>query len=315
MAASEPGWDLYRSFLEVLRTGSLSAAARSLRLTQPTVGRHIASLEQHLGGPPLFTRSRSGLLPTETAIELRPHAETIAAAAAALLRAASAGETALGGVVRLSASEVIGAEVLPPLVRDFRERHPGVVVELSLSNQAADLLRRDADIAVRMVRPTQKALVAKRIGKTAVGLHASRAYVEAHGMPRQIAELERHPLIGFDRAPSLSRPLDLPPVFARERFAFRCDSDLGQLAAIRAGLGIGACQYGVALDPPLVSILPDALRLELEMWVVMHEVLRTTARVKLMFDHLVAGLTQYLSRSSPGAGARAPIRRPAGVLI
>lgn len=299
MAIAEPGWDLYRSFLEVLRTGSLSAAARSLRLTQPTVGRHIASLEQHLGGRALFTRNRSGLLPTETALELRPYAESISAAAGALLRAASAKGAAISGTVRISASEVIGAEVLPPLVRDFRERHPGVVVELSLSNQTVDLLRRDADIAVRMVRPTQKALVTKRVGKTVLGLHASRAYVDAHGVPQRIEDLERHSLVGFDRTPSISRPLDLPSAFARERFAFRCDSDLGQLAAIRAGVGIGACQYGVAIDPPLVSVLPRELRLELEIWVVMHEVLRTTARVKLMFDQLVAGLAQYVLKSVP----------------
>ncbi|HTV52647.1 MAG TPA: LysR family transcriptional regulator, partial [Steroidobacteraceae bacterium] len=265
----------------MLRTGSLSAAGRALRLTQPTVGRHIASLEQRLGGRALFTRHRSGLLPTETAVQLRPYAESIAAAAGALLRAASAKETAISGAVRISASEVMGTEVLPALVSDFRERHPGVVVELSLSNQTADLLRRDADIAVRMVRPTQKALVARRIGKTVLGLHASRKYVEAHGVPGRIEELDRHPLIGFDSAPSVSRPLNLPPAIRRDRFAFRCDSDLGQLAAIRAGFGIGVCQYGIAIDPPLVSILPRELRFELEMWVVMHEVLRTTARVKL----------------------------------
>jgi DNA-binding transcriptional LysR family regulator len=299
MADTEPGWDLYRSFLEVLRTGSLSAAGRSLRLTQPTVGRHIAALEQHLGGRALFTRHRSGLLPTEMAVQLRPYAESISAAAGALLRAASAKETVISGAVRISASEVMGAEVLPALLRDFRERHPAVVVELSLSNQTADLLRRDADIAVRMVRPTQKALVAKRIGKTAIGLHASRAYVEAHGVPRRLEELQDHPLIGFDRAPSVSRPLNLPSFVVRERFAFRCDSDLGQLAAIRAGFGVGVCQYGLAIDPPLVSILPQELRLELEIWVVMHEVLRTTARVKLMFDHLVAGLTKYAATSVP----------------
>lgn len=236
-------------------------------------------------------------------MQLRPYAESISAAAGALLRTASAKGAAVGGTVRITASEMIGAEVLPPLVKNFRERHPGVVVELSLSNQSADLLRRDADIAIRMFRPTQQALIAKRIGKTAIGLHASRAYVQAHGVPRTLEELEEHALIGFDRAPSVSRPLNLPPafqtVFRRERFAFRCDSDLGQMAAIRSGLGIGACQYGLAIAPPLVSILPRELRLDLEIWVVMHEVLRTTPRVKLMYDHLVAGLTQYVSTSTP----------------
>lgn len=299
MTESEPGWDLYRSFLEVLRTGSLSAAARSLRLTQPTLGRHIAALEQHLGGRALFTRQRTGLLPTEVAVQLRPYAESISAAAGALLRAASAQEAVIGGAVRISASEVMGAEVLPPLLSAFRERHPAVVVELSLSNQSADLLRRDADIAVRMVRPTQKALVARRIGKTHLGLHAARAYVAAHGVPRRMEELADHPLIGFDRAPSVLRPLNLPPIVRRERFAFRCDNDLGQLAAIRAGFGIGLCQYGVAIVPPLVAILHAELRLDLEMWVVMHEVLRATARVRLMFDHLVAGLTRYAALSVP----------------
>jgi DNA-binding transcriptional LysR family regulator len=297
MAASDPGWDLYRSFLEVLRSGSLSAASRSLGLTQPTVGRHIASLERSLGGKALFTRSRLGLLPTDAAKELRPHAESMHAAAGALLRAASAESDQVRGVVRISASEVIGAEVLPPMLSEFRTRHPGVVVELSLSNQAADLLRRDADIAIRMVRPVQKALVARRIGKSVVGLHASRAYVAAHGVPRDLTELARHPLIGFDSIPSVSRGLNLPRQLTHEAFAFRCDSDLGQLAAIRAGFGIGACQYGVASATSLVAILPRDFHFDLEVWVVMHEALRKSTRTKLMFDHLVAEMSRYVARS------------------
>jgi DNA-binding transcriptional LysR family regulator len=299
MANAEPGWDLYRSFLEVMRTGSLSAASRSLGLTQPTVGRHVAILERALSGKALFMRSRTGLLPTDTARELRPHAESMAAAAGALLRASSGAAEEIQGAVRLSASEIIGAEVLPPILTEFRARHPGVIVELSLSNQTADLLRRDADIAVRMVRPVQKALVARRIGKTVLGLHATRQYLDAHGQPRQLADLEPHALIGFDRVPSVSRGLKrLPKQLARELFAFRCDSDLGQLAAIRAGFGIGVCQYGVAANPPLVPILTQEFRFELDVWVVMHEALRKTARTRLMFDHLVPSLTQYIARSA-----------------
>ena len=294
-------WDLYRSFLEVLRTGSLSAASRSLGLTQPTVGRHIATLEKTLHGKPLFTRSRTGLQPTETARELRPHAEQMAAAAGALLRAASGAAEEMQGAVRITASEIIGAEVLPQMLTEFRARQPGVVVEVSLSNQSADLLRRDADIAVRMVRPSQKALVARRVGKTVLGLHASRVYLETRGVPRSLAELQQeHALIGFDRQPSVSRGLKLPAPLSRELFAYRCDSDLGQLAAIRAGFGIGVCQYGVAASssPPLVSVLPQEFRFELDIWIVMHEALRKTARTRLMFDHLVAGFTQYAARSA-----------------
>ncbi len=298
-AGGEPTWDLYRSFLEVLRTGSLSAASRSLGLTQPTVGRHIAMLEKTLHGKPLFTRSRAGLQPTETARELRPHAESMAAAAGALLRAASGGAEEMRGAVRITASEIIGAEVLPQILTEFRARQSGVIVELSLSNQSADLLRRDADIAVRMVRPAQKALVARRVGKTALGLHASRQYIEARGIPRQLDDLRHHSLIGFDRQPSVSRGLNLPVPLTHELFAFRCDSDLGQLAAIRAGFGIGFCQYGVAASshPPLVSILPQELRFELDIWIVMHEALRKNARIKSMFDHLVTSFTQYTARS------------------
>lgn len=300
----EPTWDLYRSFLEVLRTGSLSAASRALGLTQPTVGRHIALLEKSLRGKPLFTRSRTGLQPTDTARELRPHAESMAAAASALLRVASGGEEEMKGAVRITASEIIGAEVLPQILTEFRARHAGVIVELSLSNQSADLLRRDADIAVRMVRPVQQALVARRVGKTVLGLHASRQYVEARGMPRRLADLEHHAIIGFDRHPSVSRDLKLPVPLSRELFAYRCDSDLGQLAAIRAGFGIGVCQYGVAAgsSPPLISILPHEFRFELELWIVMHEALRTNARIRAMFDHLVTAFTRYAARSQAPGG-------------
>ncbi len=278
MPATEPGWDLYRSFLEVLRAGSLSAASRTLGLTQPTVGRHIAALERSLKGRALFTRSRTGLLATEAARELRPHAEAMAASAGALVRAASGGSEEVRGVVRLSASEVIGAEVLPLMLADFRRLHRGVIVELSLSNQTADLLRRDADIAVRMVRPVQKSLVARKVGKTVLGLHASAEYIEAYGQPQKLADLESHPLIGFDRTMPISRGVSLPAPITRELFAFRCDSDLGQLAAIRAGLGIGVCQYGIARE-----------------------------------SRLVAGLTGYVQRSSgPGAGPRDLWPRNAG---
>jgi len=135
---------------------------------------------------------------------------------------------------------------------------------------------------------------------TVLGLHASRSYLEARGMPRSLADLQQHALIGFDRQPSVSRGLKLPMPLRRELFAYRCDSDLGQLAAIRAGFGIGVCQYGVAASssPPLVSILPQAFRFELEIWIVMHEALRKTARIRSMFDHLVTHFTQYAARST-----------------
>ena len=158
-----PRWDELRTFVEVARDGSLSADARRLGLSQPTVGRHIDALETTLGLT-LFTRSPRGLTPTPAALALEPHVEAMAAAAAALGRAASGEAAADRGAVRVTASEIIGCEVLPPILADFHAEHLGIAIELGLTNRTEDLPRRDADIAVRMVRPTQSGLVARRIG-------------------------------------------------------------------------------------------------------------------------------------------------------
>jgi DNA-binding transcriptional LysR family regulator len=295
MDGTDPSWDLYRSFLAVLRTGSLSAAARSLRLTQPTIGRHVTALQGCLGGRPLFTRSPSGLRPTANAHELRPHAEAMESAAAALQRAASSDPKQMGGTVRISAADVMGAEVLPEILSEFRREHPAIAVELSLSNQIADLLRRDADIAVRMSAPKQKALVAKRVGKVALGFHAHRRYLDRYGKPQQWADLAHHTLIGFDRVAPMGLILkNLPLPVSRDLFAFRSDNDLAQLAALRAGFGIGVCQRGIAQrDENLVLLLKKQFRADLEVWIVMHEDLRRSPAVRSMFDHLVTSLSRY----------------------
>jgi DNA-binding transcriptional LysR family regulator len=197
--------------------------------------------------------------------------------------------------VRITASEMIGAEVLPAGLAAFRESHPRVVVELVLSNRSDDLLRREADIAVRMVRPTQEALVARKIGVVRLGLHAHPRYLKAHGVPRDLSELLRHPLIGFDKAPSVRRlgKLDMP--IDREMFAFRCDNDYGQYAALKAGFGVGFCQVALGRRDGLVPVLAAQIKFELGMWVVMHRDLRRTRRMRLMFDHLVTHLGGYLA--------------------
>jgi DNA-binding transcriptional LysR family regulator len=294
MMTNEPGWDLYRSFLAVMRDGSLSAAARALGMTQPSLGRHMRQLETDLGVV-LFARSPLGLTPTENAHELVPHAQAMAAASAALRRAASASNHEIRGVVRLTCSEVVGAEVLPPMLATFRRQHPGIVIELSLSNQSEDLLRKDADIAVRMLRPAQTALVARRIGGIPLGLHAHRSYLKTYGRPQTVADLQQHALIGFDRETPALRALRSRLPFSREDFALRTDNDLAQLAAIRAGFGIGICQCPIARrDRQLVHLLPDAFALELDTWLVMHEDLRTSRRVRLLYDHLVRALGAYV---------------------
>lgn len=295
MDDSEPGWDLYRSFLAVLRLGSLSAAGRALGLTQPTVGRHVSMLQAALGGRVLFTRSQTGLMPTGAAHELRPHAEAMAAAAAAFVRMGSGSLEETAGVVRLAAADVVGVEVLPSILSDFRYRHPNIVIELTVSNQMADLLRRDADIAVRMVRPKQKALLAKRAGKIALGFYAHRRYLERYGYPERLEDLAHHTLIGFDRvSPSASFLEPAPIPVSRELFAFRCDYDLAQLAALRSGFGIGICHAGIARrDPDLLPLLGMQFKLELEVWIVMHNELKRISRMRLMFEHLALHLAQY----------------------
>jgi DNA-binding transcriptional LysR family regulator len=194
---------------------------------------------------------------------------------------------------------MIGGEVLPAILTEFRERHPGITIELVLSDQTQDLLRRDADIAVRMVRPKQEALVARKIGRIALGLFAHRRYLARHGAPKSLAEVAQHSVIGFDRETAALRALRQTGLsFTREMFALRCDADLAQLAALRAGYGLGVCQLGIARrDPELVSVLPGAFKFELDMWLVMHKDLRTTRRMRLLFDHLVQELTSYIETS------------------
>jgi DNA-binding transcriptional LysR family regulator len=295
MAQKEPGWELFRTFLEVARDGSLSGAARKLALTQPTVGRHIDALEAALGLS-LFSRSPQGLTATPAALELVGHAEAMAAASAALRRTASSGALTDRGTVRIATSEMMGCEVLPSILARYRDSHPGIVLELAVSNRNEDLLRRDADIAVRMVRPRQKSLLARRIGKTAIGFYAHRDYLGRHGAPKTLADLDKHTLIGFDRDDQSLRSLGpLPQKVSRDNFGFRCDSDLAQFAALRAGVGIGGCQHNIARRyKELVPVLTKAIRFDLEVWIAMHEDMKSTGRVRMLFDHLAAGLSAFV---------------------
>ncbi|HBX7139871.1 TPA: LysR family transcriptional regulator [Klebsiella pneumoniae] len=265
-------WEWYRTFLAVLQEGSLSGASRTLNITQPTAGRHIAGLENALGQA-LFTRSQTGLLATDAALALRVHAEAMDNTARALERTAanfSRDRAELRGVVRVAASEVVGAEVLPPLVARLRQACPNIVIELMLSNRFQDLLHREADIAVRMVAPQQEQLIARRLGRIELGLHATVAYLTRQGLPTTLDDLASHALIGFD-------------------------SDLAQLSLIRAGAGIGICQVPLADGIiPLQRVLAADFSLYLDTWLVMHEDLRHSPACKRVFDFLAQGLQAYI---------------------
>jgi DNA-binding transcriptional LysR family regulator len=254
----------------------------------------VAALEKSLGLA-LFTRSQVGLMPTEAALSLRIYAESMQSSVAALERAAASQGTGVRGTVRITASDVIGVEVLPPIIAHLRDQHPDLVVELVLTDRVQDLLRREADIAVRMVRPRQELLIARRIGQIEIGLFAHRSYLARHGTPGNIADLAKYSLIGFDQTSAFVRSAGKAlNGWRREAFAMRTDNNLAQLALIRSGAGIGACQAALARrDDSMVRILPRQFSLSLETWVTMHEDLRNSPRCRAAFDALVKGLRQY----------------------
>jgi DNA-binding transcriptional LysR family regulator len=288
---TDPDWTLWRSFLAVLRTGSLSQAARRLALTQPTVGRHISLLEDALGAV-LFTRSNDGLRPTEAALSLRDQAEIMAAAADLLTRIASGEIESMEGRIRLTTSEFMGVAVLPPMLASFRALYPKIDIDLVTSDRNLDLLRGDADLAVRNVAPEQDALLVRKIGDVPVRLFAHQIYAARHGLPASLAELQGHALIGREE---YARRV---PVFSdlSLRFGFTSASDIALLAALRAGMGIGACQQGVAdADASLLAVLPEITIVQIPVWMAMHEDRRRLRRLRLLFDYLAERLSAYIS--------------------
>ena len=295
-------WALWRSFLAILRKSSLSGAARALDVAHPTVRRHLDELEARLGAP-LFVRSPSGLAATELALSLREAAETMESAAALLVRTASADAGAAAGAVRIAASDIIGVEVLPPILSALKGRHPGLSFELTLSNSIEDVLRHDADIAVRMTRPAQEGLLARKVGLIPLGLYAHESWIARQGEPVSLADLIGSGyLIGYDRDPAIIRALAAHglPVTSAD-FGFRSDNDLAQLSALRAGFGVGFCQQPIAArDPMLRQVLP-AFTHALEIWLVTHPNLRNLRRVRATLDGLASGLAGHVDapRNAP----------------
>ncbi|MFA7505651.1 MAG: LysR family transcriptional regulator [Burkholderiaceae bacterium] len=300
-------WTLYRTFLGVLQEGSLSGAARTLGIAQPTAGRHVAALEQALRVA-LFTRSPTGLQPTDAALALQPLAKAMADTATSIERAAAAqGEgDAVRGVLRITASDVIGVEVLPPVLAGLRDRYPALAIELALTDRVEDLLHGEADIAIRMIRPDQDRLIARHIGSVELGMYASQDYIARHGVPGDVQALLARSLVGFDReTPYLRDTARRLGSVGRENFALRCDSNAAQLALIRAGAGIGMCQVALAgRGEPLVRLLPEAFSLWLEVWLTMHEDLRNSPRCRIGFDALAQALAQHVGSTHVPARAK-----------
>ncbi len=288
-------WRLVRAFLAALDRGSLLGAARVLGSSQPTVGRHIAELESQLGVV-LFERSGRGLLPTAIALRLAEAARSMEASAHALARSVSGAETVTSGTVRISASQPVAAYLLPPLLAQMRLALPGVQVELVSSNEVSNLLRREADIAVRMVPPEQASLVIKRIGKVTFGAYAHRDYLRRRGVPKQPTDLGLHELIGFDRDESIVHGFAKfgAPV-KREDFVFRSDDLNVYWQALRAGLGIGfVSDYVARTDSEIVRVLPMLKIPPLPVWLAVHREIRTNRRIRAVYDFLARGIAAAL---------------------
>ncbi|MCJ2059227.1 LysR family transcriptional regulator [Methylobacterium sp. J-048] len=290
-----PDWTLLRSFLAVVETGSLSAAATRVGATQPTLSRHIRALETAFGVT-LFTRSGRGLDPTEAALSLIDEARAMGAAAEALALKAQGRVQGLSGTVRITASVIVANLLLPPILADLRAAEPRIQIELVASDQVQNLLRRDADIAIRMVDPTQNALFARRLGEAPLGLFGTRGYFERRGRPRNVADLAEHDVLGFDRNDALLRAYAGHGLRAtREDFPIRCDDQMVSWNLMLAGAGLGFAQVSLAERQPALEQAEIGLRLApLPVWLVMHEEVRGNARIRRVADVLSEALGSRL---------------------
>ncbi|MDO9259048.1 MAG: LysR family transcriptional regulator [Pseudomonadota bacterium] len=288
-------WRLVRSFLAALDQGSLLGAARVLSASQPTIGRHIAELEAQLGVL-LFERTGRGLLPTATALQLAESARAMDNAANELARNVSGLEPGISGTVRITASQPVACYVLPPILAQMRLALPDIQVELVASNAVSNLLRREADIALRMVQPDQASLVVKRIAKVTLGTYAHRDYLRRRGTPKNPQDLLNHELVGSDRDEAILKGMagfGLP--VTREAFAFRCDDLIAYWEAVRAGLGIGfIADYLAATDRDVVAVLPMIKVPPLPIWLTVHREIRTSRRIRAVYDFLSQAVPKAL---------------------
>ncbi|HNW64292.1 MAG TPA: LysR family transcriptional regulator [Piscinibacter sp.] len=289
-------WALVRSFLAVLDAGSLMGAARRLNAQQPTLSRHVAELEAQLGTP-LFERTGRGVTPTAAALAIADAARQMEAGALTLSRSLTTARNAETGTVRITTSEVAATWLLPPLLAQLQAQESGIAVELVASNQLTNLLRREADIAVRMVRPAQASLVARKLGEIPIIAAAHRDYLARFGTPKRPEDLAGHRLIGFDRDDGILKgfaQMGMP--LTREHFALRTDAQIayGQLVAAGAGIGFVA-QYNLRHWPGVVALLPQLAIPPLPCWLAVHREIRASRLVRRVYDFLAEAIPPALA--------------------
>lgn len=285
-------WNRIRAFLATAETGSLSAAARTLRLTQPTLSRQVAALEEDLGVL-LFDRIGRSLTLTPSGRALLGHVRAMGRAADQLALAASGQAQSVEGLVRISASDVVAAYLLPPILAKLHEHAPGVQIDVIASNALSDLLRREADIAIRHVRPEQPDLVARRCRGTTAHLYAASRYCDIHGRPATERDLGDARFIGISGTEGLLAELQARglPITAAN-FGWTTDSLVVVCELVRQGLGIGVMFKEVAAGfEGLEQVLPEMAPFPIPVWLTTHAELHTSRRIRLVFDFLAEALS------------------------
>ncbi len=296
MNISSLDWSLIRVFLAVAESGSLSAAAKTLGTSQPTVGRQIKDIETRLGAT-LFHRQPRGFELTDIGAALVAPARAMRDAAQQIEMTAAGTETRLEGTVRITASTIVSAFHLPTMLAQFRKEEPAIHIELVPSDDSSNLLYREADIAVRMYRPTQKDLVAKHIGDISIGLFGAKSYLKERGVPRSIEDLQAHDLVGFDQSPVIVDAFRQGGLeAARDWFQTRCDDQIVYWQLVRAGCGLGFSQVSIGRDDPLVDQVDLGGGLPvLPIWLTAHEAMRQTPRIRRVWDYLSDALRPLVS--------------------
>ena len=289
-------WELVQAFVAVADHGSLSGGARALGSSQPTMSRHVVALEQQLGIQ-LFDRTGSGLELTAAGTDLLEHAHAMNDAAGRFSLAAGGKAEAVAGSVRITASAVVSAFVLPQVLVGLHRAEPEIDIELVSSDRTENLLQREADIAVRMYRPTQADVITRKVGELKLGIFAADTYIAERGRPLSFEDFEHHEFIGYDKSGQIIDGFQQAgyPV-GRDFFSFRCDDQVMCWQMVVAGYGVGLNQLKVGLATPgLQHILPDIDLPTLPVWLTAHAELKTSKRVRRVYDFLTGALSEAFS--------------------
>ncbi|MDG1458348.1 MAG: LysR family transcriptional regulator [Pseudoprimorskyibacter sp.] len=284
-------WNKARAFLVTAEEGSLSAAARALGMAQPTLGRQVDGLEQELGVV-LFERVGRGLTLTPSGLELLEHVRTMGEAAGRVSLVALGQSQALEGSISISASETYATVLLPPIVAKLRTEEPGIQVEIVVANHASDLLRREADIAIRNFRPTEPDLIARKIGMADAVLYASPDYIAKLGHPKTPYDLKEAAFVNMDRTGAMIKGLNTLGLGLTEaNFPLMTESYLVMWELVKQGAAVGILDAKIGdADPNVMRILPNLEPLSFPIWLVAHRELTTSRRIRRVYDFLIAEL-------------------------